>query len=73
MSHIYGLYQNHTVQREWWACKDDPSDKADSADIFITVPEDQIVVSNGSLIQVLDIDGNKKQYHWSERHPICTY
>ena len=70
--HIWTLSEPYG-SREWWPCKDDPSDKADSADIFITVPEDQIVVSNGSLIQVLDIDGNKKQYHWSERYPICTY
>ena len=70
--HIWTLSEPYG-SREWWPCKDDPSDKADSADIFITVPDDQIVVSNGNLIQELEINNGRKQYHWSERYPICTY
>ena len=70
--HVWTLSEPYGA-RTWWPCKDDPSDKADSADIFITVPNDQIVVSNGTLVQTLDLDNSKKQYHWSERYPICTY
>ena len=54
-------------------CKDDPSDKADSADIVIIVPSEQIAVSNGILIEEEDLGDGRKKYHWSERYPICTY
>ncbi|MBD3288642.1 T9SS type A sorting domain-containing protein, partial [candidate division KSB1 bacterium] len=57
----------------WWACKDDPTDKADSVDIIITVPEDLVVASNGILREeILNSDGTKT-YFWEERYPITTY
>ncbi len=58
--------------RSWWPCKDDPSDKADSADIIITVPGNLIVASNGTLVDVLEM-GDQKTYFWQERYPIVTY
>jgi len=58
--------------RSWWPCKDVPSDKADSVDICITVPNGLIVASNGTL---RDIDYGKAEtaYHWHEGYPIATY
>ena len=72
IDHIWTLSEPYGA-RDWWPCKDDPSDKADSVDIIITVPEEQIVASNGLLIEETELDGGRKRYHWSERYPICTY
>jgi aminopeptidase N len=59
--------------REWWACKDDPSDKADSADMNYTVRDDMIAASNGLLVEVIDNGNGTKTYKWQERYPITTY
>lgn len=58
--------------RNWWPCKDYPSDKADSVDINVTVPANLIVASNGNLAEVVD-NGATKTYRWQERYPIVTY
>tara|TARA_B000000441_G_scaffold131524_1_gene116228 strand:+ start:304 stop:753 length:450 start_codon:yes stop_codon:yes gene_type:complete len=72
IDHIWTLSEPYG-SRTWWPCKDDPSDKADSADIVIIVPGEQIAVSNGILIEEEDLGDGRKKYHWSERYPICTY
>ena len=72
IDHIWTLSEPYGA-RDWWPCKDDPSDKADSVDIIITVPEDQIVASNGLLIEETDLGDGRKKYHWQETYPICTY
>ncbi len=58
--------------REWWPCKDFPEDKADSADIIVTVPEGMSVASNGLLVSETTSNG-KTTFHWQERYPIVTY
>jgi len=58
--------------RNWWPCKDFPSDKADSVDIRVTVPSDLIVASNGSLRSETQ-QGDLKTYWWHESYPIVTY
>jgi hypothetical protein len=58
--------------RAWWPCKDTPSDKADSVDIRVTVPDDLIVVANGKLLNKT-ISGGEAVYWWRERYPIVTY
>ena len=72
IDHVWTLSEPYGA-RDWWPCKDDPSDKADSVDIIVTVPSEQIVVSNGLLVNEQDLPNGKKTYHWSERYPICTY
>ncbi len=57
----------------WWPCKDDPSDKADSVDIIVTVPKDLVVASNGVLVDEGYRRDGRKIYHWQERYPITTY
>lgn len=57
----------------WWPCKDDPADKADSADIIITVPDTLVVASNGILVSEIRNYNNTKTFHWAERYPISTY
>lgn len=58
--------------RNWWPCKDQPVDKADSVDIRVTVPKGMIVASNGSLREVMD-NGDTETYWWHEGYPIVTY
>ena len=72
IDHIWTLSEPYGA-RDWWPCKDDPSDKADSLDIIITLPEQQVAVSNGVLLQETNLGDGRKRYHWSERYPICTY
>jgi aminopeptidase N len=59
--------------RTWWPCKDYPSDKADSVDIWVTVPDTLIVASNGTLVSTTDNGNGTKTYIWQERYPIATY
>ena len=58
--------------RAWWPCKDVPSDKADSARIRLTVPEDMIAVSNGKLLRTSSESG-WTTYDWYEYYPITAY
>jgi len=59
--------------RGWFPCKDIPSDKADSADISLTVPDTLVAISNGLLKSILDNNNGTKTYIWQERYPITTY
>ena len=59
--------------RGWWPCKDDPSDKADSVNIVVNVPDHLIVASNGSLISEESNPNGRKTYYWQESYPIATY
>ena len=58
--------------REWWPCKDLNTDKADSMDIRVTVPDNLIVASNGLLISDVD-NGSTRTFHWKTNYPIVTY
>jgi len=55
----------------WFPCYDYPNDKATS-EIAVTVPEDQVVVSNGSLQGITHADG-QATYHWVEAVPHSSY
>jgi len=71
-NHVWTLSEPYGA-KYWWPCKDLPSDKADSVDIIVTVPENQLVASNGTLqSDALSGDG-KRIFHWHEKHPIATY
>lgn len=59
--------------RHWWPCKDLNTDKADSVNITVTVPDNLIVASNGLLTDVTVPEPGKKTYFWQERYPIVTY
>lgn len=58
--------------RDWWPCKNDLDDKADSIDVYITAPAQYTSVSNG-LRQSEIITGNEKTTHWKHRYPIASY
>ncbi|PIQ09913.1 MAG: peptidase M1 [Ignavibacteriales bacterium CG18_big_fil_WC_8_21_14_2_50_31_20] len=57
---------------DWWPCKDTPADKADSADIWITVDKSLIPISNGSLEEIID-NGTTHTYRWHSQYPIAQY
>jgi aminopeptidase N len=59
--------------RDWWPCKDHPSDKADSVDVLITCPANLQAASQGKLIDVTDNGDGTRTYHWQHRYPISTY
>ena len=59
--------------RDWWPCKDDNSDKADSVDMEITIPAGLRAGSNGRLAGIRDNGDGTTTYHWSERYPIAAY
>src|SRR5690606_28472419 len=59
--------------KDWWPCKQDLQDKADSIDIRITTPSAYRVASNGLLIEEADIAGGLKRFHWRHRYPIAHY
>lgn len=59
--------------KDWWPCKDTPADKADSADIWITVSTSLIPVSNGNLIDVIVNGDGTHTYKWKVRYPIAQY
>ena len=56
----------------WFPCKDDPSDKA-LLDVWITVPQNLKVVSNGILTETTPAGQGKLKYYWKESYPISTY
>lgn len=58
--------------KDWWPCKQTLMDKADSLDIYVTVPEGNKVGTNGILISE-NTEDNQTTYHWKHNYPIATY
>jgi aminopeptidase N len=74
---VYGVQVTHTVSaayhsRDWWPCKQSLTDKIDSADIWITVPNNLQVAGNG-LLNVTPVGGGFDRYEWSSRYPVDYY
>ncbi len=59
--------------KDWWPCKDHPSDKADSVDILVTCNSAYKVGANGKLQSVTNNGDGTVTYYWKEVHPISTY
>ncbi|MFH0983361.1 MAG: M1 family metallopeptidase [Planctomycetota bacterium] len=63
----------------WWPAKDGdvyvPGDNSDKAtlEFSITAPNDFVVPSNGTLLSVETLSGNRKRYNWATDYPITTY
>lgn len=56
--------------RQWWPNKDDPADKADSAEVLITVPQPLIAASNGKLAATTVNTDGTRTYRWQVQYPI---
>jgi aminopeptidase N len=57
---------------EWWPCKNNVDDKADSLQVIITTPSAFMGVSNGNKIADF-ISGANRITHWKHRYPITSY
>jgi aminopeptidase N len=57
----------------WFPVKQSLLDKADSCDVWITVPSICKAGSNGLLTQITDMGGGWSRYEWKHRHPIAFY
>ena len=57
---------------DWWPCKNDLTDKADSLDVFIRTSPSYKAASNGLLISSV-MQGPEIVYHWKHRYPIAAY
>jgi aminopeptidase N len=58
--------------REWWPCKDHPSDKADSVRVTVTVPSLYRVGSQGLLVSEA-VNGPNTTYDWLSHYPVASY
>ena len=58
---------------DWWPCKNNPGDKADSADIIVTCDSIYKVGSQGILVSAVNHGNGRSTYHWKERYPIAAY
>jgi len=63
----------------WWPCKDgdvgQPGDNSDKAtlEFSITTPNNFVVPSNGRLLGVDTLSGNRRRYRWATDYPITPY
>lgn len=69
---IWSLSQPYGA-KDWWPCKDQLVDKADSVDVLVTCADTLRVGSNGSLASVTNNGDGTATTHWKERYPIATY
>jgi aminopeptidase N len=69
---VYSLSEPYGA-KDWWPCKNDPSDKADSADIIVTCDSTLKVGSEGTLVSVVNNKNGTSTHHWKERYPIASY
>lgn len=58
---------------QWWPCKQELTDKADSSWVFVTTSNTNKVGSNGILENVVTVAGNKYRYEWKSHNPIDYY
>ena len=59
--------------KDWWPCKHDLTDKADSIDVYITAPAEYISVSNGVEQSQQDNGDGTKTTHFKHNYPIPAY
>ncbi len=58
---------------DWFPCKDVPSDKADSSDVWITCDASLKVASNGVLEGIIDNGDGTHTFKWKNDQPIAQY
>ena len=58
---------------DWFPCKNTPSDKADSSDVWINCPANLTAVSNGTLNEVVSNNDSTKTNKWHNSYPIANY
>ena len=73
-----GKYVTYTLSepfaaRDWYACKQVLHDKADSADIWLTVGEGLMAGSNGLLQGIDSLENDRLRFRWKTRYPVAYY
>lgn len=70
---VYTVSDPYAAQN-WWPCKQCIDDKIDSVEMLVTVPQGQVVGSNGVLrhIDMISTPGYW-QYQWKTNYPIDYY
>ncbi len=63
-------WPNHA--RQWLPTIDHPSDKA-TGEFVVTAPNHYQVVSNGLLIEEIDLPGGQRRTHWKQSVPIASW
>ena len=58
--------------REWLPMIDHPSDKA-TGELIVTAPAHYQVVSNGVLVEEVDLPGGERRTHWRQSVPIASW
>ncbi len=58
--------------RQWLPVIDHPSDKA-TGEFIVTAPSHYQVVSNGLLIEEVDLPGGQRRTHWKQSVPIASW
>lgn len=58
--------------RHWLPMIDHPYDKA-TADLIVTAPSGVQVVSNGQLVEEVDLDRSTRRTHWRQSVPIASW
>ena len=60
--------------RDWWPCKQQLTDKADSIEIIITTNIGNKVAANGILTHIDTLENaTKVRFNWKHRYPITPY
>jgi aminopeptidase N len=68
---VYTLSESYE-DRDWWPCKADMQDKADSLDITITCPSAYLPAANGELVSNT-VSGANRTVYYRHRYPIASY
>ena len=59
--------------KDWWPCKQDLQDKADSVWVFVSTSKENKVGSNGLLTATVPLGDDKIRYEWKSHYPIAYY
>jgi len=68
----YSLSEPYSA-KYWFPCKQVLSDKADSSYVYVTIPDDLKVGSNGIMVNEVALADNKKRMEWQSSYPIDFY
>lgn len=74
----HGTWISYTLSepfysKDWWPCKQDLEDKADSVWVFVSTSKGNKVGSNGLLVHTEELENDKVRYEWKSKYPIAYY
>jgi aminopeptidase N len=58
---------------EWWPSKQSLHDKIDSANLYFTTANPNLVGSNGILVDKIQLDSANTTFHWKTNYPTTYY